>query len=63
MAFLMHLGFLKIKKAIIFFLLERLDWEKAMSELHIHCKSLLMRVCDHAGYKENYKDFTVALKC
>jgi len=32
------------------------------SELHIHCKSLLARVYDHAGCKEYWKDFSVALK-
>jgi len=33
-----------------------------LSELHIHYKSLLTRVYDHAGCKEYCKDFTVALK-
>ena len=35
---------------------------KTLSELHIHYKSLLTRVRDHAGYKEYWNDFTVALK-
>ena len=34
-----------------------------MSELHIHCKSLLMRVYDHAECKEYCIGFNVALKC
>jgi len=33
-----------------------------MYDLHIHYKSLLMGVYDHAGCKEYCKDFTVALK-
>jgi len=41
---------------------ERLGSGKTLSELHIHCKSPLMRVYDHAWCKEYCKDFTVALK-
>jgi len=33
-----------------------------LSELHIHYKSLLTTVYDHAGCKEYCKDFVVALK-
>jgi len=35
---------------------------KTLSELHIHYKSLLTRIYDHAGHKESCKDFTVSLK-
>jgi len=42
---------------------ERLGSGKTLSELHIHYKSLLTRVYDHAGHKESCKDFTVSLKC
>jgi len=45
-----------------FFQSKRLSSGKTLSELHIHYKSLLTRVCDHAGYKKYCKDFTVALK-
>jgi len=33
-----------------------------LSELHIHCKSLLTGVQHHAGCKEYWKGFTLALK-
>jgi len=45
-----------------FFQSKRLGSDKALSELHIHYKSVLTRVYDHAGCKEYCKDFTVALK-
>jgi len=44
--------FLEIKKArqnLAFFQLERLGSGKTLHELHIHHKSLLTRVYDHAG--------------
>ena len=66
LSFLTHLAFLKIKKSrenLDFFQSEKLDSGKTLSELHIHYKSLLTRVYDHAGYKEYCKGFTVALKC
>ena len=64
LAFLTHSLFLKIKKGRqnLAFLSEWPDSGKAFSELHIHYKSLLERVCDHAGFKEYGKDFAVALK-
>jgi len=46
----------------IFFQSERLGSGKTLSELHIHYKSLLTGVYDHAGCKEYCKDFTVVLK-
>jgi len=55
---------LKIKKSgqnLDFFQSEKLDSCKTLSELHIHCKSLLTRVYDQAGCKEYCKGFTVAL--
>jgi len=42
-----------------FFQSEKLDSGKTLSELHIHCKSLLTRVYDHVGCKEYCKGFTV----
>jgi len=33
-----------------------------LSELHVHYKSLVTRVCYHAGCTEYCKNFTVALK-
>jgi len=66
--FLTHL-FLLIKKSqskpgclFYFFQYERLGSGNTLSEPHIHYKSLLTRVYDHAGCKEYCKDFTVALK-
>jgi len=56
---------MKIKKArqnLDIFQSEKLDSVETFSELHIHCNSLLTRVYDHAGCKENCKGFTVALK-
>jgi len=44
------------------FLSERLGSDKQLSELHIHYKSLLTRVYDHAWCKEYCKDFVAALK-
>jgi len=41
---------------------ERVGSGKTLSDLHIHYKSLLTGVYDHAGCKEYCKDFTVALK-
>jgi len=41
---------------------ERRDSGKTLSEVHIHYKSLLTRVCDRAGCTEHCKDFTAALK-
>jgi len=55
---------LKIKKGWTksgFFQSEKVGSGKTLSELHIHCKSLLKRVYDQAGCKEHCKDFTVAL--
>jgi len=60
--------FLQIKKSRQnlavsgFFQSKRFSSGKTLSELHIHYKSLLTGVYDHAGYKEYCKDFTVALK-
>jgi len=46
-----------------FFQSERLGSGKTLSELYIHCKFHLTRVCYHdAGCKEYCKDFSVALK-
>jgi len=45
-----------------FFQSERLGSGKTLSELHIHYKSPLTRVHDHAGCTEYCKDFTVNLK-
>ena len=45
-----------------FFHLERLDSGKTLSELHIHYKSFLMRVYEHAEYTESWKGLTVPLK-
>jgi len=42
--------------------LERLGSGKTLSELHIHYKSLLKRVYDHAGWPEYLRNFTVPLK-
>jgi len=42
--------------------LERLDSDEALSEVHIHYKSLMTIVHEHVGCKENCKNFTVALK-
>jgi len=57
------LAFLAIKKARLNLAFsERLGSSKILSELHIHYKSLLTRACDHAGYTEYCKYFTVALK-
>jgi len=44
------------------FQLEKLGSGKILSNLRIHYKSLLTRVCNHAGCTEYCKDFTVALK-
>jgi len=66
--FLTPLDFLKIKKSdkiwlfLALFQPERLDSGKTLSELHIHYKSFLTRVYDHAGCTDYCKDFTVALK-
>ena len=46
----------------IFFQSAKLGSGKTLSELHIHYKSLLTGVYDHAGCKEYCRDFTVALK-
>jgi len=46
----------------LFFQSERLGCGKTLSELHIHYKSLLTGVYDHAECKEYCKDVTVALK-
>jgi len=45
-----------------FFQSKRLVSGKTLSEMHIHYKPLMTRVCDHARYKEYCKDFSVALK-
>jgi len=42
--------------------LQRLGFGITLSELHIHYKPLLTRVYDHAGCKENCKNFTVTLQ-
>jgi len=42
--------------------LERLGSGKTLPELHIHYKSFLTRVYDHAGCTEYCKDSTVAVK-
>jgi len=42
--------------------LERLGSGKTLSELHIHYKSLLTSVYDHAGFTGYCKDFTATLK-
>jgi len=52
----------KILLFLAFFQSKRLSSGKTLSKPHIRYKSLLMRVYDHAGYKEYRKDFTVALK-
>ena len=55
--------FLKKKQTKSFFFSRSgLGSSKTLPELHIHQKSLMMRVYDHAGYQEYCKDFTVALK-
>jgi len=45
-----------------FFQSKRLSSGKTLSELHIDYKYPLTRVFYHTGYKEYFKDFTVALK-
>ena len=69
LAFFEHLWlFLEIKKARQnlafsgFLQSERLGSGKTLSELHIHYKSLLKRVYNHAGCTKYWKYFTVALK-
>jgi len=52
----------KICHFLAFFQSKRLSSGKTLSELHIHHKYLLTRVCDHTGYKEYCKEFAVALK-
>jgi len=66
-------GFLKSDVEILFFFKSKKVDEiwlfpvreawlgKTLSELRIHCKSLLTRVYDHVGCKEYCNDFTVAL--
>ena len=62
------LTFLEIRKSrkiwlfLAYFQSDRLRSDKALSELHIHYKSLVTRVCYHAGCTEYCKNFTVALK-
>jgi len=52
------------QKYLALFSRKELGSGKKLSELHspIHCKSSLMRVYEHAGCKEDCKDFTVVLK-
>jgi len=54
----------QVLKFWIFLMHLRLDSDKALSELHIHCNhtSVMKRVHDHAGCKEYCNDFTFALK-
>jgi len=52
----------KARQNLDVFQSEKLDSGKTLSELHIHCNSLLTRVYDHAGCKEYCRGFTVALK-
>jgi len=52
----------KIRFFLAFFQSEWLGSGKALSELHIHYKSLLKRVYNHAECTKYWKDFTVALK-
>jgi len=60
--------FLEIKKArkiwlfLAYFQSDRLSSDKTLSELHIHYKFLVTRVCYHAGCTKYCKNFTVALK-
>ena len=63
------LFFLEIKKTqtksvffLAFFQSEGLGSGKTLSELHIHYKFILKRVCNRAGCTKYWKDFTVALK-
>ena len=62
------LDFLEIRKPrkiwlfLAYFQSDKLGSGKTLSELHIHCKSLVTRVYYHAGCKEYCKNFTVALK-
>jgi len=69
-AFLTHLAFFENQKYqsksdfffLIFFSLKGSALAKHSLELHIHYKSLVTGVYDHAGCKEYCKDFTVLLK-
>jgi len=57
--------FLEIKKArqnLAFFSPKRLGSGKTLSELHIHHKSLLKRLYDHAECAKYRQKFTFALK-
>jgi len=47
---------------IAFFPSERLDADKALSELHILYKSLLTSFYDHAWCKQHWEGFSAALK-
>jgi len=68
--FLMHLAFFENQKyqsksCFFFFYIfqsERLGSGTTLSEVHIHYKSLLTGLYDHAGCKEYCKDFTLALQ-
>ena len=70
-AFLTHLAFFQNQKYLSksdffffnFFGLKDLALAKHwLSELHLHCKSLLTKVYDHARCKEHCKDFIDVLK-
>jgi len=52
----------KSQKKSVFFQSERLVTGKTLSELHIHYKSLLKRIYNHAGCTKYWKYFTVALR-
>ena len=61
--------FLEVKKSQtksgffwLFFQSDRLGSGKTLSELHIHYKSPLKTVYDHAGCTRYWRDFMVALK-
>jgi len=47
---------------LAYFQSDRLDSGKTLSELHIHYKSLAMKVYYHAGCTECCKMFTAAVK-
>ena len=51
-----------IKHFLVFFQSERLGSGKTLSELHTNFKSLLKRVYKHAGCRQYWKTFAVALK-